>query len=300
MLVFRFNLKNKWPLLFTVVLWISAPDGVLIAKEHTKASNYISLEEAILKETGNASASKVYKRVLRRLRRSGVPEDYLLAYLPRAMREVDSGIVQRWHNPSEKLNYSSYRKLFINNERIQKGLSFYLEHSDLLARIERQYGVDKYLLLSIVNIESSFGSNHQQYPVVKALNTIAHEFPQRAKWVEDELVAWFLACYRDSLDPITTKGSYAGAFGYMQFLPSSFKRYAVDFDGDKKCEPYEWPDVLASMANFLRKRGRYRPNSDDFSRGSANWRAVYKYNPSKNYVRAVLEYRDIMREKLTD
>lgn len=270
------------------------------AVENTRLVKGYSLEKIILQNAGNPEARRIYQRVLRRLRRSGVPEDYLLTYLPAAMEQVDTELVKHWHHQAEQLTYPRYRKLFINAERIRQGIAFYHQYSDLLERVERRYGVDKFLLLSIVNVESDFGRRHEEYPVVRALNTIAHKFPRRAKWVEDELVAWFLACYRDSLNPLTTEGSYAGAFGYMQFLPSSFKHYAVDFDQDHKREPYEWPDVLASIANFLRKRGKYRPFSQDFSRGSANRHAVYKYNPSRNYVRAILEYRDIMRQRLAD
>jgi len=95
----------------------------------------------------------------------------------------------------------------------------------------------------------------------------------------------------DQLEPLDTRGSYAGAFGYGQFMPTSFKKYAVDGDGDGLREPFDWPDVMASIANYLLKRGKYEPGSTDFSPQSANWRAVYKYNPSQNYVKAVLELR---------
>ena len=99
-------------------------------------------------------------------------------------------------------------------------------------------------------------------------------------------------CIRDS----SLRGSYAGAFGFGQFIPSSFRAYAVDFDGDEIIEPFDWLDVFASMSNYLIRNG-YKNNSNDFSYKTSNWNSIYRYNHSKNYVNVILELRkEIMKE----
>ena len=112
------------------------------------------------------------------------------------------------------------------------------------------------------------------------------------------MVAWFMICRLDGLGPHDVKGSYAGAFGYGQFMPTSFKSYAVDMNADGVRSPFEWADVLGSIANYLLKRGKYDIYSHDFSENSTNWRAVYKYNPSKNYVKVILELRQELQQAI--
>ena len=104
-------------------------------------------------------------------------------------------------------------------------------------------------------------------------------------------------CYDSFIPPMTIYGSYAGAFGYGQFIPSSFNYYAVDFDGDGIRHPFEWPDVIASIANYLVKNG-YKRESTDFSRNSPNWKAILSYNPSVNYVMVVLELREELKKAI--
>ncbi|MCF6237272.1 MAG: lytic murein transglycosylase, partial [Candidatus Marinimicrobia bacterium] len=178
------------------------------------------------------------------------------------------------------------------------GVKFYNKHKKLLHQVASQYGVDPYLILSFVGVETEYGMYASSYPVFNSLHTIIHNIPRRAKWAEDEMVAWFMICRVDGLGPHDVKGSYAGAFGYGQFMPTSFKSYAVDMDGDGIREPFEWADVMASIANYLLKRGKYQVSSTDFSENSANWRAVYKYNPSKNYVKVVLELRSELKQAI--
>ena len=103
-------------------------------------------------------------------------------------------------------------------------------------------------------------------------------------------------CFNDHLDPQEVGGSYAGAFGFGQFIPSSFTRYAIDFDEDGVREPYDWPDVLGSIANYLRKNG-YNANSVNYDKDGDIWKSVYAYNHADNYVMAVLELTEEIRKR---
>ncbi|MCF7807391.1 MAG: lytic murein transglycosylase [Candidatus Marinimicrobia bacterium] len=248
--------------------------------------------------SSNDDARNVYTRVVKRLRRSGVPVSYAWEVFSDPEIRVDETIVKRFSKPAERLDYSDYRRIFVNNDRINEGILFYYRHQELLNEVADRYGVDPFLILSFVGVETRYGRHSSSYPVFNSLHTIIHTMPRRAKWVEDEMVAWFMICRVDGLNPLGVMGSYAGAFGYGQFMPTSFKHYAVDVDGDGVREPYEWADVFGSIANYLLKRGRYNTASMDFTENSRNWRAVYKYNPSKNYVKAVLELRSELRQAI--
>ena len=114
--------------------------------------------------------------------------------------------------------------------------------------------------------------------------------PKRAKWASTELASYIEYCYKDNIEPQSIEGSYAGAFGFGQFIPSSFNRYAIDFDSDGIRSPHEWPDVLASMANYLVKNG-YSLGENNFSKDSPNWKSIFRYNPSENYVNVILDLR---------
>ena len=104
---------------------------------------------------------------------------------------------------------------------------------------------------------------------------------------------------QDGIDPQSIEGSYAGAFGFGQFIPSSFNRFSVDFDGDGVRRPHDWPDVLGSIANYLIKNG-YNSGSINYSEGGDIWKSVWAYNHSDNYVMAVLGLSEKIRERCSD
>ena len=104
-------------------------------------------------------------------------------------------------------------------------------------------------------------------------------------------------CFNDQIDPQEIGGSYAGAFGFGQFIPSSFTRYSVDFNENGIREPYSWPDVLGSIANYLRMNG-YLLNSKDYSKSGDVYKAIYAYNHADNYVMAVLELTEKIRDRV--
>lgn len=241
------------------------------------------------------SHRQLLKATLKSLAGSEVPASFVRdAFADPQVREIPE-IAARFATAAETLPYEKYREIFITKDRIEKGAAFYADHATLLADVERRYGVDALLLVGLIGVETRFGSNQGKYPVFDALYTIARDVATRSPWAQRELSAYLTLCYRERLDPQSVLGSYAGAFGYFQFMPTSFNAYAVDFDGDGHKRWQEWPDVLGSVANFLVEHG-YQPGPDE-SQGSPVWKALHGYNPSNDYVRVVLELRqEIVKE----
>ena len=144
-------------------------------------------------------------------------------------------------------------------------------------------------------METRFGAATGRYPIGSALWTIARKVPSRSDWATREIAELLIFAAAENEDAHAWNGSYAGAFGYVQFMPSSANASAVDFDGDGRRRLFEWPDALGSCANYLKKSG-YRAGAP-FTPGSAIGRAIYSYNHSENYVRVILELRSELMPK---
>jgi membrane-bound lytic murein transglycosylase B len=158
--------------------------------------------------------------------------------------------------PAEAKPWHSYRHIFVTPERIRLGVDFWKRHGDILERVAAHYGVAPEVLVAIVGVETYYGANTGDYRVVDALSSLAFYFPSRAPFFTSELEAFLLMTRDQKLDPLTLRGSYAGAMGMPQFIPTSYRRYAVDFDADGR--PDIWrsvPDVLASVANYFKEHG---------------------------------------------
>ena len=158
--------------------------------------------------------------------------------------------------PAEAQPWHSYRRIFVTPERIRGGVDFWKRHGDILERVAAHYGVAPEVLVAIVGVETSYGANTGDFRVVDALSSLAFYFPSRAPFFTSELEAFLLMTRDQKLDPLTLRGSYAGAMGMPQFIPTSYRRYAVDFDADGR--PDIWrsvPDVLASVANYFKEHG---------------------------------------------
>ena len=211
---------------------------------------------------------------------------------------IDSSVLRRFNRPAERLSYDRYRKIFITDARIKDGIVFYNNNRALIDTVSTYFGVDPFLLVSLAGVESNYGAAAKTHPVFNALHTVIHDLPRRAKWVEKEMAEYLIYCWENEVPPLSLQGSYAGAFGYGQFIPSSFRAYAVDFNEDGVRQPFEWPDVLASIANYLMKNG-YSPRNEDFSKDSHNWKSIFRYNPAENYVKVVLELRTAIMEAAT-
>lgn len=155
--------------------------------------------------------------------------------------------------------------------------------------VEQRYGVDAGILAALVGVETYWGTHTGTYAVFSALYTITLKVPSRSTWAAKELAEWLKICYSQQMPVHGTKGSFAGAFGYFQFMPSSYNKFAVDFDGDGRKSWDSWPDVLASVGNYLAQAGWQHGGA--FTKGSHNYNAIYAYNHSDNYVRVIVDLR---------
>ncbi len=235
-----------------------------------------------------------YQTVSGHLQGSNIPEAYIREAFTHDDLKIHKSIPERFAKPYEKKTWEQYRKIFIKESRIASGAAFYQENSDLINLVAGEYKVDPFIVVTIAGIESNYGSHHSQFSVFNSLYTQIHEMPRRAKWASKELAEFIKYCFNDQLDPQEIGGSYAGAFGYGQFIPSSFNNYSVDFNEDGVRQPYDWPDVLGSIANYLRRNG-YTPNCKNYKKDGEIWKSVYAYNHSDNYVMAVLELTEEIR-----
>jgi len=225
----------------------------------------------------------------------GIPKSYLENTFSHKGIQTHDKIVERFARPYEKQSWTNYRKLFITGSLIKKGTHFYTEHQETLSAIAKNIKVDPFLILSIVGVESNYGRHQGEFTVFNALYTQIAKMPRRAKWAKKELIEFLIYCYNDNIPPHSIKGSYAGAFGYGQFIPSSFNTYAADGDGDGIRKPYEWSDVFASVGNYLAKNGYPVNNPSDQEKV---YQSVFAYNHSDNYVKAVLELRDELKKNI--
>ena len=225
----------------------------------------------------------------------GIPKSYLENTFSHKSIQTHDKIVERFARPYEKQSWTNYRKLFITDSRIKKGTHFYTENQETLNTIAKNIKVDPFLILSIVGVESNYGRHKGEFTVFNALYTQIAKMPRRAKWAKKELIEFLIYCYNDNIPPHSIMGSYAGAFGYGQFIPSSFNAYAADGNGDGIRKPYEWSDVFASVGNYLAKNGYPVNNHSDQEKV---YQSVFAYNHADNYVKAVLELRDKLKKNI--
>lgn len=153
-------------------------------------------------------------------------------------------------------NWAAYRARFVEPVRIRAGLDWWAAHADWLARAEAQYGVPAEIVVSIVGIETLYGRHTGNFRVLDALTTLAFDFPtgrrDRSAFFRDELAAFLVWCQREGLDPTVPRGSFAGAIGLPQFMPSSLLRYGIDFNGNGHIDlQRSAPDVIGSVAHYL-------------------------------------------------
>ncbi|MFL2994815.1 MAG: lytic murein transglycosylase [Candidatus Neomarinimicrobiota bacterium] len=237
-----------------------------------------------------------YQLVIDKINKKDVPVSFLNDVFKSSSIEKHMEIPERFAKPYEKKSWEQYKKLFIKESRIVAGVKFYSENKALIMQVAEKYNVDPFIILSIAGIESNYGKHYKGFTVFNSLYTQIHEMPKRAKWASKELASYLEYCYKDDVNPQSIEGSYAGAFGFGQFIPSSFNSYSVDFDNDGVRRPHDWPDVLGSIANYLVKNG-YSPGSSDYSKGGDIWKSVWAYNHSDNYVMAVLGLTEKIRER---
>ena len=172
---------------------------------------------------------------------------------------VQTSIIDAMNRPAEAKPWYAYREIFLTPQRIQGGVQFWRTYRPALARAERVYGVPAEIIVAIIGVETSYGGNMGKYRVLEALSTLAFAYPRRADYFRRELENYLLLTRAEGINPLAVKGSYAGAMGFGQFMPGSYLKYAVDFDGDGHRDLWNNPvDAIGSVANYLSKN-RWQP-----------------------------------------
>lgn len=169
----------------------------------------------------------------------------------------DDSVLKAIARPAEGTKeWKEYRPIFLTKDRVEKGLAFWREHEAVLARAEATYGVPAEVILAILGVETKFGGNKGKNRVIDSLATLGFDYPPRAPFFRKELREFLILARENGMDPLNTWGSYAGALGYPQFMPSSWRRLAVDFDGDGKVDLINSPvDAIGSIANYFKANG---------------------------------------------
>jgi len=166
-------------------------------------------------------------------------------------------ILDAMARPAEKTKpWKEYRKHFLTHARTENGIEFAQQHAAALQRAEQQFGVPREVIVAIIGVETLYGRNTGRHRVLDALSTLAFDYPARSKFFTSELEQYLLLTREQQLDPLELKGSYAGAMGLGQFIASSYRNYAIDFDGDGITNILDNPvDAIGSVANYFNVHG---------------------------------------------
>jgi membrane-bound lytic murein transglycosylase B len=185
----------------------------------------------------------------------GFNRDALMEVFAQAQRK--DSILEAIARPAEKTKpWYEYRAIFLNESREYQGAAFFAKHRATLERAEREFGVPAEIIVAIIGVETYYGRSAGNYRVLDALATLAFDYPPRAPFFTSELKHYLILTRDQGMDPTDLMGSYAGAMGYGQFMPSSYRSYAIDFDGDGKIDIWKNPvDAIGSVANYFKQHG---------------------------------------------
>ena len=171
--------------------------------------------------------------------------------------ERKQAILDAISRPAERVKpWKEYRPIFLTDSRIAQGVDFWRENEAALSRAEAEYGVPAEVIVAIIGVETFYGRNTGSHRVIDALSTLGFDYPPRQPFFRQQLKEFLLLTREEQVDPLTLKGSYAGAMGLPQFMPSSFRAYAVDFDGDGHIDIWNNPtDAIGSAASYFKQHG---------------------------------------------
>lgn len=187
-------------------------------------------------------------------RRHGFVESELRSLFARVQRAEP--VLEAIRKPPEPPVWRDYRALFLTDKRIEGGLEFWQAHQAVLERAEREFGVPAQVMVAIIGVETFYGRNTGRWRVIDALTTLAFDHPPRSRFFRSELEHYLVLARDNGQDVLSIRGSYAGAMGIPQFMPSSTRAYAVDFDGDGVIDlRASTADAIGSVASFLSKHG---------------------------------------------
>ncbi len=203
-----------------------------------------------------AERKDVQQFIAQMVREHGFVESELRALFSHA--RYQASVIAAITPPAEPRarSWEAYRALFVTPERIEAGVIFSVRQREALALAAARYGVPEEIIVAIIGVETVYGRNTGNYRVIDALTTLAFDYPPRAEYFRGELENFLLYARDADIDTLALKGSYAGAIGIPQFMPGSYRRYAVDLDGDGKQDlSGSFADAIGSVANFLKEHG---------------------------------------------
>jgi len=173
--------------------------------------------------------------------------------------KLSESVLNAISRPAEKLPWYKYRKIFLQPDRIQKGIQFWHENTGILDNAQASYGVPVEIIVAIIGVETRYGKQAGNYKVINSLATLAFAYPERGDFFRSELEQFLLMSREQGFDPVDITGSYAGAMGIPQFIASSYRNYAIDFDKDGVIDIWtNNADAIGSIANYFRKNGWMR------------------------------------------
>ena len=213
------------------------------------------------------------------------------------VQEIEEILSRFKRKPEKTKSYKEYRAIFLNEKRVNDGVQFFFDNKTIFKKIIQDFKIDPLIVVAIVGVETGYGEIHAEYSVFNSLYTQALNFPQRKVWAIKELFELLVYCKEADVDPFELRGSYAGAFGYGQFIPSSFRRLYIDYNQNGKKEPYNWEDVLGSIAHYL-KENKYPDDYNNFSFRSKSWQAIRTYNRSDHYANTIIELRNELAKQV--
>ena len=165
-------------------------------------------------------------------------------------------VIETISRPATLKPWLEYRAAFVNPERIRFGLKFWQKHLQTLQRAEQEFGVPQDIIVALIGVETVYGQDPGTFRTLDALTTLAFDYPRRADFFRSELENYLLLARDQEFDLLAIRGSYAGALGIPQFMPSSYRNYAVDFNGNHKIDLLREPeDAIGSVANYLKSYG---------------------------------------------
>lgn len=183
-----------------------------------------------------------------------ISTSYIYATLSKTHFTPD--VIAKMNQPYEAKSWREYHKLFVTKERVEQGVLFWYKNRDVLAQVEKTYGIPADVIVAIIGIETKYGTEMGKFPVLDALSTLAFYYPSRAEFFQKELGSLFMLCYIQHLDPASLKGSYAGAMGMAQFMPSTYLFYGKSYSGSKQVNLFDKDeDAITSIANYLMQEG---------------------------------------------
>ena len=192
------------------------------------------------------------------VREQGFSREYLYGLLSQAQRKTWTIEYMNREKPTVRQKpggWSRYRSKFLDERHIREGARFWAEHAATLARAQSEFGVSPEIIMGIIGVETLYGANFGTHRVIDALTTLAFDYPRRAAYFESELKDLLILSRKEMKDPSKPKGSFAGAMGFGQFMPSSFLKYAVDFNGDGATNLWDPEDAIGSIAHYFKSFG---------------------------------------------